>query len=208
MKTGVVPISEFTPGIGMRVLNHTVVSELRPDKGIAAWFAVDYKIQRDRFVTMRELYFVFWQQAKHRPKCVGNGSGLGKLLIGQQYADAICLGPNRVVGDLIQAGLCQLMPVKRRGEARNGRRDTQIAKQWRVMHPVDAGLAVAVVKGLVVRRKHDEIAFLPENGLPAGIGSARAAIDKEQLAGGLDGGLDGPLGDADKIRAQDRTGGG
>ena len=133
---------------------------------------------------------------------MGDGSRLGKLPVGQQHTDAVGFGFQGVVGDLIQLGLRSLMPEKCRGEARNGRRDTQVAKQWRIMHPVETGLAVAVVKGMLVRRKHDEIAFFPEDGVPAGIGSALAAIDKEQLASGLDGSLNRTVGYADKFCAK------
>src|SRR5262249_15776073 len=130
------------------------------------------------------------------------------LLIRQQQTHAVRFGPDRVVGDLVQLGSRQLMPVNRWGEACNRRRGTQIAKQWRVMDPVHAGLALAVMKGLVVRRKNHEIASFPENGLAAGIGSARSTIDKEQLAGGLDGGVDGTLRYADEIGTQGGTRGG
>src|SRR5258708_10222674 len=98
------------------------------------------------------------------------------------------------------------MAEKWGSEARDGRRDTQVAQQWRIMHPVETGLAVAMMKGMVVGRKHDEIALFPENGMPACIGSPLAAIDKEQLAGGVGGGVDRTVGYADEIGAQGRTG--
>jgi hypothetical protein len=42
------------------------------------------------------------------------------------------------------------------------------------VHPVETGLAFAVMKG-VVGGKQDEIAFFPENEVPEGIGSAHVS---------------------------------
>lgn len=153
------------------------------------------------------LDFSFGQKTEHGPQGVSDGAGLREVGVGEEDADAVGLTGYGVVGNLLEFGSGfgvfehgGLKPFFRSGDA-------EIAEQWAIMDPVEAGFAIRVMSRFAVGGENHEIALVPFDRPAAGLRAPRSLKDEEELAGGEGVGFECPFDNPDKIGEQSGTGG-
>lgn len=154
------------------------------------------------------LDFSFGQETEHGPQGVGDGSGLRKIGVGQEDADAVGLTGHGVVGNLLEFG-GGFRVLEHRGLKsffRGG--DAEIAEQGGIVDPVEAGFAIGVMNGFTVGGENHEIALFPFDRPTAGFRVSRSLKDEEELAGGESVGFESAFNNPDKISEQGGAGGG
>ena len=138
---------------------------------------------------------------------VGDGARLREGVVSQQHTHAIGVGSAGMAGDGIQLRASILVAVEAGFEHRFHGAHAQITKQWGIVHPIQAGVAVAAVNGFTARRKHERVSLAPVKNLTAGFSLPMASGHEEQLTGRIRMGAQGSMIQSDEVAAERWTGG-